>query len=77
MWDSYDVRKFCIDRALYTRGDSDSYLQMLKFVDDNPATEENVKLVAIDIISHSEVYSIFRQFDVEFMSNLLWKTVVA
>ncbi len=63
-WNKWDMVDFCIENDLYTGGDNQHYSMMLDFVATHPATEENIRLVATDIASHSywpdgRPYSIF------------------
>lgn len=75
-WTPYDMRNYCINRNFYTRGDNEAYSSMLDFVRENDPTYKNVELVAIDIISHSDRYSIFSEGDVDFIANEIWNDVV-
>ncbi len=75
-WTSYDVMNWCIENKMYTCGDCRQYDRMLDFVRNNEPTARNVELVAIDIISHSDIYSIFRDGDIDYIANELWNKVV-
>lgn len=75
-WTSYDVMNWCIENNMYTHGDCRAYDRMLDFVRNNDPTEKTVELVAIDIISHSSIYSIFRDGDIDYIANELWNKVV-
>ena len=76
MWTSYDVMRWCIKNNMYTCGDSRAYNRMLGFVSGHEPTEKNVELVAIDIVSNSDKYSIFTDGDVDFVANELWTKVI-
>ena len=75
-WNTYDMRNYCVDRNLYTCGDNEQYSKMLDFVSNHEPTEETVKLVAIDIISHSDRYSIFADGDIDYIACEIWNNVV-
>lgn len=49
------IRKMCIDRNLYTRGNSEDYLRMLNFAADADVTPENLFTIADDIAKHSDL----------------------
>lgn len=55
VFDTYDIRKMCIDRNLYTRGNSEDYSRMLKFAADADVTMENLFIIADDIAKHSNL----------------------
>ena len=57
-WSYGSVRRACIKNDLYTRGDNESYSEMLDFVDENPVTDMNLYLVAKDITEHSKYQTI-------------------
>ena len=53
-WNYSGVRRVCIENRLYTRGDCDSYENMLDRVDKMEPTVENIYLIAKDICEHSK-----------------------
>ena len=56
-WYSTDVMEFCIREELYTKGDCESYEDMLQYVRDHELpTAEDIEKVVIDILFHSEGY---------------------
>ena len=76
-WTACDVRAYCIKNDFYTRGDNQSYGAMLEFVDENDPTDRSVRLVAMDIITHSaKSYSFFDEGDVECIASDIWNNVV-
>lgn len=54
VWNSYNVRKACIDCEWYTEGDNEAYRRMLMFVESHKPTDRNIERVANDIYNHSE-----------------------
>ena len=52
-WNSFDMMQFCIRHNLYTGGDVQHYEMMLDFVRNSKPTEDNIRLVATDIVMHS------------------------
>ena len=58
LWNHDDVRSICIQQRFYTRGDCEAYEKMLRFVDNNEPTFENLLTVTGDIYNHSDVDAI-------------------
>lgn len=49
------IRKMCIDRNLYTRGNNEDYSRMLNFAANTDVTMENLFAIADDIAKHSDL----------------------
>lgn len=75
-WSMYNVRKFCIQNNLYTCGDNEQYSTMLRFVEDNEPTAENIKLVAIDIAAHSTGVGVFDKEGIKMLVRKLRKEAI-
>ena len=71
-WDMYDVRQICIRYNLYTRGNSEDYDKMLRYVQDhNPNTPIVIYTVAKDIYEHSDN----KDFTIERIMNILTRII--
>ena len=55
IFDTHNIRKMCIVRNLYTRGNNEDYSRMLKFAADADVTMENLFTIADDIAKHSDL----------------------
>lgn len=55
IFDTDYIRRMCISRDLYTRGNSEDYARMLKFAADADVTMENLFTIADDIARHSDL----------------------
>lgn len=75
-WSDSALRRFCIEHDFYTCGDNRMYGNMLRFVEENEPTDQNVRMVAIDIIAHSEKYDIYEDGDIDFIADRIWTEVV-
>ena len=52
--DSEGVRNFCIHNNLYTRGDNEDYVRMLRNAENNKCTPQLIIAIAKDIAEHSD-----------------------
>lgn len=75
-WSMSNVRKFCIQNNLYTCGDNEQYSTLLRFVEDNEPTAENIKLVATDIAAHSTGVGVFDKEGIKMLARKLRKEAI-
>ena len=53
-WDMEDIMHMCIDHNFYTRGDTRAYTKMLDYVKQKEPTPEEIYIVAVDILDHTD-----------------------
>jgi hypothetical protein len=61
IWNRDDVRSICIQDRYYTRGDCSAYEAMLKYVDNNEPTLDNILIIVDDIFHHSDIDRIMEE----------------
>ena len=53
-WDMEDIMHMCINHNFYTRGDTRAYTKMLNYVKQKEPTPEEIYIVAVDILDHTD-----------------------
>ena len=53
-WDMEDIMNMCIKHNFYTRGDTRAYTKMLNYVKQKEPTPEEIYIVAVDILDHTD-----------------------
>lgn len=69
-WTPEEIRTFCIHYQYYTRGDNKAYDNMLCFVGNNPPTTENIFVVAMNILQHSNVNEVETEDIIDLMNEI-------
>lgn len=55
VFDTDRILIMCITRNLYTRGNSEDYARMSKFAANAEVTTENILIIALSIVQHSDL----------------------
>lgn len=53
-WDMEGIMHMCINHNFYTRGDTRAYTKMLNYVKQKEPTPEEIYIVAVDILDHTD-----------------------
>ena len=53
-WSMKDIVQMCIENNFYTYGDTRAYMKMLNHVDNKEPTPEEIYIVAVDILDHTD-----------------------
>ena len=53
-WDMEDIVQMCIENNFYTQGDALAYSRMLQRVEVKEPTPEEIYIVAVDILDHTD-----------------------